>query len=62
MDEIKATVKTRLEAFLKLFPKAHLDENGLPDFCPQAIDSNATCAGHSCEECVKEYWNAKIGD
>ena len=56
------TDQTRLEAFLKLFPNAKLDKNGLPDFCPQAIDNNTSCIGNSCEECEKKYWNAKIGE
>ena len=56
------TEQTRLETFLKLFPSAHLDENGLPDFFPQALDRSVSCKGKECRKCVKEYWNAKIGD
>lgn len=52
--------KTRQDAFLKLFPKARVSDEGLIVINPCAIehDLSVKCmgSGMSCRECRKKYW------
>lgn len=55
-------VKTRQSKFLKMFPNASKDENGIINLCPNCIDTNIECfhSTKKCAECCKEYWLAEV--
>lgn len=55
-------VVTRQDEFLKMFPNAPKDKNGIMDLCPNCIDTTIECA-HSakyCDECCKKYWLTEV--
>lgn len=53
-----ASVKTRQEKFLEMFPRAFV-LNGALNICPGDIDVRYTCHGpKDCADCKKEYWLA----
>lgn len=60
--------KTRQSEFLKMFPRAGRDEDGLIVFCPEDFDSKFECplkwgSGHDpCSECRKNYWLAEVDE
>ena len=55
-------IKTRQSEFLKLFPDAKIDEDGLLIWCPKAFESEASfhCLCRICKECRKKYWSEEI--
>lgn len=53
--------KTRQSEFLKMFPNASQDKNGLLFIPPCNIDDTYICS-YSCDECRKEYWREEIKD
>lgn len=57
-DTPTASVKTRQEKFLEMFPHAFV-LNGALNICPGDIDVRCTCHGpKDCADCKKEYWLA----
>lgn len=58
--------KTRQSEFLKMFPKAKTDENGILIFCPRKFDpeniNSVHCRRHGCVECRNDYWNEEVTD
>lgn len=59
-------VKTRQSEFLKMFPNAKTDENGILIFCPRKFDpeniNSVHCHRHGCVECRNDYWNEEVTD
>ena len=55
-------VETRQVRFLKMFPNAPKDENGILNLCPDCIDTNIECfhSAKKCAECCKNYWLAEV--
>lgn len=54
-------VKTRQSEFLKMFPNAGIDENGVVTICPICVDTNFNCVSSiSCPKCREEYWLAEV--
>lgn len=58
-------VKTRQSEFLKRFPNAKLDSNGVLAICPCDIDSKC-CTDDDylskCGTCAKDYWLTEVPD
>ena len=53
--------KTRQSEFLKMFPNAGIDENGVVTICPICVDTNFNCESSiSCPKCREEYWLAEV--
>lgn len=57
-------IKTRQDKFLKMFPNASVDHNGILDVCPKAIniDNKCTAIVKTCGECCEEYWLAEVDE
>lgn len=57
-------VKTRQSEFLKMFPKAVIDEdNGILCIRPCDIDESIGCTnGKGCDDCYRKYWLAEVTD
>lgn len=59
-------IKTRQSEFLKMFPKAETDENGILIFCPRQFDpkniNSVHCHRHGCVECRNDYWNEEVSE
>lgn len=60
-------VETRQSRFLKMFPNAWLDGDGIMDLCPKRIDTNYThknnqCIDVDCDECKRAYWLAEVDE
>lgn len=57
-------IKIRQDRFLKMFPNAPKDENGIIDLCPDCIDTNIECfhSAKKCAECCKNYWLAEVDE
>ena len=60
-------VKTRQSEFLKQWPEADVDENGVLQTCPALIsashrDQTGGCAtlSNKCENCRKAFWLAEV--
>lgn len=58
-------IKTRQSEFLKLFPDAKLDSNGISMIAPCHIEANlrdSEMCGKmtSCPECRKSYWGEEV--
>ena len=60
-------VKTRQSEFLKQWPEADVDENGVLQTCPALIsashrDQTGGCAtlSNKCENCRKAFWSAEV--
>ena len=53
-------VKTRQDEFLKMFPNAKVDTNGILDACPYTLNTNNKCTANQYGECRKEYWLAEV--
>lgn len=58
-------IKTRQSEFLKLFPDAKLDSNGISMIAPCHIEANlrdSEMCGKmtSCPECRKAYWGEEV--
>ena len=58
--------KTRQSEFLKLFPRALRDLNGVPRLCPQEVDLSFPCPSivenNPCANCRKKYWLEEVRD
>ena len=50
------------DVLLAAFPNAHMDDNGIPDICPRALDKNYNnCSDFAdCSVCKCAYWLAEI--
>lgn len=57
-------VQTRQSEFLKTFPNAKMDNDGVLVCCPNWADKNFRCNmdGKTCTECRKEYWLAEVDE
>ena len=55
-------VETRLDRFLKMFPKAVTNGNGRISICPKNIDKTHECElkPNECANCMDEYWLAEV--
>ena len=61
-------VETRQDRFLKMFPNAKTDSDGIIKILPCSLEENivttmpSTCSyiHGSCNECRKEYWLAEV--
>jgi hypothetical protein len=55
-------VKTRQSEFLRLYPRADKDINGVLALCPKYLDiKNDKCASYTaCTYCRKDYWLTEI--
>lgn len=55
--------KTRQSEFLRLYPEAQVDEDGIPG-CPQNIKRtyhpDGGCADTSCYDCRREFWMQEV--
>lgn len=65
--EAEHPVKTRQSEFLKQWPDADIDENGVLQTCPALIsashrDQAGWCATiyNKCEDCRKAFWLAEV--
>lgn len=61
--------KTRQSEFLKQWPEADVDENGVLQTCPALIsashrDQTGGCAtlSNKCENCRKAFWFTEVAD
>ena len=61
------TRKTRQSVFLKQFPNARLDTNGIIDISPCRVDPKQypfngkdCCKFRSCGECRREFWMQEV--
>lgn len=58
--------KTRQSEFLKLFPRALKDLNGVLRFCPQEMDSSFPCPiivkRTPCANCRRKYWLEEVDE
>ena len=55
--------KTRQSEFLKMFPNAKLDYNGIIMICPVNIEQHKEaefCHGTFCADCRKNYWLEEV--
>lgn len=57
-------VKTRQSEFLKMFPDAKINDDGILAFCPGAFSQKEKyCHKYNkCEECCKDYWLKEVTD
>ena len=62
-------IKTRQSEFLKQWPEADVDENGVLQTCPALIsashrDQTGGCAtlSNKCENCRKAFWFTEVED
>lgn len=57
-------IKTRQSEFLKMFPSAETDNDGVLVCCPKWIDKDFRCdmSSRLCIECRKEYWLAEVDE
>ena len=56
--------KTRQSEFLKMFPDAKINDDGILAFCPCAFSQKEKyCHKYNkCEECCKDYWLTEVTD
>ena len=59
--------KTRQSVFLKQYPEAEIDANGVVGLCPMSIsaahrDSNGECNNpeQMCRDCRREFWMQEV--
>ena len=57
-------IKTRQSEFLKMFPDAKINDDGILAFCPGAFSQKEKyCHKYNkCEECCKDYWLTEVTD
>ena len=57
-------VETRQDRFLKMFPNARKDEDGVLSICPKFVNKDFSCrvAKNRCSDCCKEYWLAEVDE
>lgn len=58
--------KTRQSVFLKQYPDAKIDSDGVIAICPTAFssayrDDIGKCAWVSCAKCRREFWQKVVG-
>lgn len=56
-------VKTRQSEFLKIFPNANLDDNGVLLIAPCDVyhqKQTSDCWGSGCDKCRREFWLKEI--
>lgn len=55
------STETRQSEFLKMFPKANVDEYGVLRVCPNCIDFTVQCyVNADCDSCRKKYWSEVV--
>ncbi len=56
--------KTRQSEFLKLYPNAELDINGIIDICPYKIEpilyQSCDLNKVNCDNCCREFWTQEV--
>lgn len=54
--------RTNKDVLLAAFPNTHMDNNGIPDICPRALDKNYNnCDDFAdCSVCKCAYWLAEV--
>lgn len=54
--------RTNKDVLLAAFPNTHMDNNGIPDICPRALDQNYNnCDDFAdCSVCKCAYWLAEV--
>lgn len=60
---LKAHTKTRQTEFLKMYPDALMDDNGVMAINPCSLDKThytIPLCGCQCEECRKRYWSKEV--
>lgn len=57
-------IKTRQSEFLKMFPNARVNTNGILDVCPKIVNIKNKCTTtvKKCGECCKDYWLTEVND
>lgn len=62
-------IKTRQSEFLKQYPTADADENGVLEVCPALLFAShrgkkggCSTLNRSCDDCRKEFWLAEAED
>lgn len=55
-------IETRQSKFLKMFPNAKTDVDGVLSICPQFVNKDFSCqtSEKRCSDCCKEYWLAEV--
>lgn len=58
------TIKTRQSEFLKMFPDAKINDDGILAFCLGAFSQKEKyCHKYNkCKECCKDYWLTEVTD
>ena len=61
--------KTRQSVFLKQYPEAEIDENGVVCLCPMFIsavhrnsDGECNCPERMCIDCRREFWLKEVNE
>ena len=59
--------KTRQSVFLKQYPEAKIDANGVVQICPMSIsaahrdsDGECNCPEKLCRDCCREFWMQEV--
>lgn len=59
--------KTRQSVFLKQYPEAEIDANGVVQICPMSIsaahrdsDGECNCPEKLCRDCRREFWMQEV--
>lgn len=54
--------RTNKDVLLAAFPNTHMDNNGIPDICPRALDQNYNNCNDfaDCSVCKCAYWLAEV--
>lgn len=53
-------IKTRQTEFLKMFPNAPVDINGILGVSPCWLEEEIKCNGEECSECRRKYWSEEV--
>lgn len=59
-------VKTRQSEFLKMYPEAYIDDDGVIAICPafvskKYVNNGGVCTnGYRCSDCRRVYWSQKV--
>ena len=54
-------IKTRQSEFLKMFPNAIIDDNGVINICPGGCDDKIEFdCNNSCAACRRKYWMEEV--
>lgn len=54
--------RTNKDALMTAFPNTHMNDNGIPDICPRALDKNYNNCNDfaNCSVCRCAYWLAEV--